>query len=165
MNLRNVLLGGLAVVAVTANAEAHHGWGAYDTSQPLYLEGTVVQVSWRNPHPEIVIEVSSTPPGADPSNVPVPREMEALGFRDVLAKAKAPARGGRYTLDLAPIGRSASWGMSAAPARGERLIVVAFPSCSEPGSVRPAVVVLPGGKAVRQQSVALPAGCSGAPRG
>ncbi|TCU23791.1 hypothetical protein EV130_107146 [Rhizobium azibense] len=55
--------------------------------------------------------------------------------------------------------------MSAAPRRGDRLIAVAFPSCSDPNAVRPAVIVIANGSAVRQQSVALPAGCSSTPRG
>lgn len=107
----------------------------------------------------------ATPPQADPANVPVPPDLESLGFRDVLAKAQAPKHGGRYTLDLAAIGRLANWGIIAAPRRGDRIIAIAFPSCGEAGSVRPAVIVLANGGAVRQQSVALPAGCSGAPRG
>jgi hypothetical protein len=165
MKIRLLLLGGLTALGFVASAHAHHGWGAYDTSRPLYLDGTVAEVRWRNPHPEVVIEVATNPPRANPANVPVPSEMEGFGFRDVLAKAQAPERGGRYTLDLAPIGRLASWGMSAPPRRGDRMIAVVFPSCSQPGSMRPAVVVLANGTAVRQQSVPLPAGCSGAPRG
>ncbi|GEC33709.1 hypothetical protein N181_22320 [Sinorhizobium fredii USDA 205] len=165
MNFRSLILGFLAALGFVCSVHAHHGWGGYDTGRPLYLEGTVTKVHWRNPHPELVIEVAATPPRADPANVPVPPELESIGFRDVLAKAQAPEHGGRYTLDLAPIGRLANWGMSAAPRRGERIIAVAFPSCSEAGSVRPAVIVLANGGAVRQQSVDLPAGCSGAPRG
>jgi hypothetical protein len=159
-------LAGLCLLALLTMplAQAHHGWGAYDTDRPLYLEGTVTRVEWRNPHPEIILEVASPAPATDPSKVPVPSELEQLGFREVLARAQ-PAAPGRYTMDLAPIGRLQEWGMSAPPRQGERLIAIAFPSCSEPGTVRPVVVVLPSGTSVRQQSVRLPKGCSGAPRG
>jgi hypothetical protein len=164
--LRRGALAGLALLALLTMplAQAHHGWGAYGTDRPLYLEGTVARVEWRNPHPEIILEVASPAPAMDPSKVPVPSELERLRFREVLARTK-PAAPGRYTMDLAPIGRLQEWGMSAPPRQGERLIAVAFPACSEPGTVRPVVVVLPSGTSVRQQSVRLPKGCSGAARG
>jgi hypothetical protein len=163
---RRGALMGLAVSTLLSVplAQAHHGWGAYDTDRPLYLDGTVARVEWRNPHPEIILEVPSLAPATDPSKVPVPSELERLGFREVLARAQ-PAAPGRYTMDLAPIGRLQEWGMSAPPRQGERLIAVAFPSCLEAGTVRPVVVVLPNGTSVRQQSVRLPKGCSGAARG
>jgi hypothetical protein len=166
MMLRRGALVGLALstLLTVPLAQAHHGWGAYNTDRPLYLEGTVAQIQWRNPHPEIVLDVGSPGPAMDQTKVPVPAELERLGFREVLAKAQ-PAAPGRYTMDLAPIGRLQDWGMSSPPQQGERLIAVAFPSCSEAGTVRPTVVVLPNGAPVRQQSVRLPKGCSGDPRG
>jgi hypothetical protein len=163
-SLKPILAAGvLAALLVAVTAQAHHGWGGYDTGKPLYLEGIVAEVRWRNPHPEVVIEVAATPPAK--KDVAVPQELAALGFGEVAAKAAPPAQGGRYTLDLAPIGRLAAWGMASAPTTGQPMTAIAFPSCTEAGTVRPALIVLADGTAVRQQSVALPAGCSGAPRG
>ncbi|APO76808.1 hypothetical protein AM571_CH04030 [Rhizobium etli 8C-3] len=101
MNLRSLMSGAVVALYFAASVQAHHGWGAYDTDRPLYLEGTVAEIHWRNPHPEVVIEVPVTPPRANLVHVPVPPELEKLGIREVLAKARAPERGGRYTLDLA----------------------------------------------------------------
>ena len=51
-----MLLGALSSVP---GAEAHHGWASYDTQTPLYLEGTVAEVHWRNPHPELVVMIEA----------------------------------------------------------------------------------------------------------
>jgi hypothetical protein len=165
MRSHRLMLAGLALAACMAPAAAHHGWGVYDTGTALYLEGTIVEVRWTNPHPQVVLELAARPPAADPAKVPVPPELEQFGFAAVLSRAVPPSRGGRFTLDLAPTGRLAAWGLDAAPRTGQRWIAVAYPSCTTPGVVRPAVVVLADGRAVRQQSVPLPAGCSAAPRG
>ncbi|MNJ64254.1 hypothetical protein D3C77_601980 [compost metagenome] len=39
-----------------APALAHHGWSSYDAEQPLTLETEIVEVHYRNPHAELVIE-------------------------------------------------------------------------------------------------------------
>ncbi|WP_423827817.1 DUF6152 family protein [Sinorhizobium meliloti] len=52
------MLGFVAALGFVCSVHAHHGWGGYDTGRPLYLEGTVTQVDWRNPHPELVIEIA-----------------------------------------------------------------------------------------------------------
>ena len=41
MNLTSLMLGAVAALGFVASVHAHHGWGAYDTDWPLYLEGTV----------------------------------------------------------------------------------------------------------------------------
>lgn len=143
-------------------AKAHHGWGFYDTNRPLLFNGTLVEVDYTNPHPEVTIEIADGV-SLDPSSLPVPEELSALGFADVVAKAKV-ASPGRWTLDLAPISRLNRWGMPRAPEVGDTMQAVAFPSCAEANVARPNLIVLDG-VGVRQQSVALPAGCSGEPRG
>jgi hypothetical protein len=164
--LRNIATVGLALSSIVSPplAQAHHGWGAYDTDRPVYLEGSVVEVRWQNPHPQLILEVTSAAPKPDSGKIPIPVELDQLGFRQVLADAQAAALG-RYTLDLAPIGRLQNWGMSSPPKRGERIVAIAFPSCSDIGTVRPVLVVLANGRPVRQQSVPLPKGCSRDPRG
>lgn len=144
-------------------AEAHHGWGHYDTSSPLILEGRVIEVTWANPHPELVVEVSAeeAPPAA--SSLPVPPELQALGFAETAAAAR-PADARRWTLDLAPIGRLEQWGLPRAPVVGDTIQAIGFPACAEEGVIRPSLIVIDG-VGVRQQSVRLPGGCSGRPRG
>lgn len=47
----------LALVLIGATpAQAHHGWSSYDTQQPLRLDTEIVEVHYRNPHAELVIE-------------------------------------------------------------------------------------------------------------
>lgn len=143
-------------------AEAHHGWGHYDTGKPLLFTGRIVAMNYSNPHPEVTIVVSE---GAtlDPSTLPVPEELTALGFADVISTATmAPA--GQWTLDLAPIGQLERWGMPRPPEIGDTVQAVGFPACHEEGVARPNLFVI-NGIGVRQQSVALPTGCSGEPRG
>ncbi|WP_052183130.1 DUF6152 family protein [Rhizobium sp. YS-1r] len=153
-----------AALAGALPVEAHHGWGYYDTARPIYLSGRVTSVSWRNPHPEITVENET---GALPSTwdaLPVPEELAELGFEATLRRVQPAAPAERWTLDLAPINRLEAWGMPREPKAGDVITAIAFPSCSEEGVARPALIVLDG-VGVRQQSVALPAGCSGDPRG
>jgi hypothetical protein len=41
------------IVSFAAAASAHHGWGSYDASKVLTLEGTVTSVQPDNPHAEL----------------------------------------------------------------------------------------------------------------
>lgn len=154
---------GLAWAFCTA-ALAHHGWGYYDTGAPLYFSGRVVDVVWRNPHPQLTVEVDAKALPPDWNALPVPSELAEVGFAATLAAVRSPAPPGRWTLDLAPINRLQRWGMPREPRAGDRIEAIGFPSCGERHVARPALIVLDG-VGVRQQSVALPAGCSGAPRG
>ncbi|SMF48301.1 hypothetical protein SAMN02982989_2530 [Xaviernesmea oryzae] len=143
---------------------AHHGWGYYDTARPIYLSGRVTAVTWRNPHPEITVENSAGALPPDWNDLPVPDELAELGFDATLQRARPAAQAERWVLDLAPINRLQAWGLPREPREGDVVTAIAFPSCSEEGVARPALIVLDG-VGVRQQSVALPAGCSGDPRG
>lgn len=165
--MRGKLIGALAfIVMLLASplASAHHGWGYYNTARPLYLTGRVTAVTWRNPHPEMTINVVATELPVNWNDLPIPAELTELGFAETLRKVAAPDHSGAWTLDLAPINRLERWGLPREPRVGDTIIAIAFPSCTEPGVARPALIVLDG-VGVRQQSVALPAGCSGSPRG
>ncbi|XAH23264.1 DUF6152 family protein [Xylophilus sp. GW821-FHT01B05] len=142
-----------------APVAAHHGWGYYDTSGPLYLRGQISAVDWRNPHPSVVLQVAEAALPASWTGLPVPPELRALGFEATLARARPAAQAGAWMLDLAPINRLESWGMPRPPRVGDALVAIAFPSCTQPRVARPVLIVLDG-IGVRQQSVALPAGCS-----
>ncbi|MVA36348.1 DUF6152 family protein [Agrobacterium vitis] len=154
----------VTMMLTASPTQAHHGWGFYATDRPIYLSGKITAVVWRNPHPEIVIDVTSASVPGSFARLPVPAELRELGFDDVLAKTAAPETTGEWTLDLAPINRLMNWGMPREPKVGDEIQAVAFPSCSEKNVSRPALIVIDG-IGVRQQSVALQAGCSGRPRG
>jgi hypothetical protein len=59
-------------------AAAHHGWTGYDSSTPLTLSGTIVEVEYSNPHVMIKLEI---PPGPEPEGV-VEFEEEEEGIDD-----------------------------------------------------------------------------------
>lgn len=40
----------IALLALTAPAAAHHGWGGYDSSRTVTLTGTVRSIAYQNPH-------------------------------------------------------------------------------------------------------------------
>ena len=162
--LRDPALLGLALcgLLVGAAAQAHHGWSSYNTVLPLYLEGTIAEVQWRNPHPEIIVVVGSPAPAVDPSQVVLRSDSDAGAIRDALAKAQ-PAQPGRYTLHLPPIARLERAGVAFAPQQGERVVALAYASCSEAGTARAAFVGLANGTTATQQ-ISRNKGCNGAPR-
>jgi hypothetical protein len=143
---------GLAIstlLAISA-AKAHHGWSSYNTETPLYLEGTVAEVQWRNPHPELVVVVSSPAPPVDAAKITVGADTDGAEVKAALAKAQ-PAPPGRYTVHLPPIARLERAGVSAPPKQGERFVALAFLSCSEAGTARATYVRLANGTSAIQQ--------------
>lgn len=46
----------LVFIAFTGQAQAHHGWSAYDAGQALTLEVPIKVVNYRNPHADLRIE-------------------------------------------------------------------------------------------------------------
>lgn len=45
----------LLTLAGASLAQAHHGWNAYDSEQPLTVETEIRDVSYRNPHAELTV--------------------------------------------------------------------------------------------------------------
>lgn len=39
-------------------AEAHHGWGGYDSEKVLTLEGTITECKYTNPHGELKLQTA-----------------------------------------------------------------------------------------------------------
>jgi hypothetical protein len=79
MNSRTIAwmsLVAVCLLAASSLAMAHHGVPGYDISKPVNLEGTIVQLRWKNPHVYFTIEVR----GADGK----PRRLEI--------EAPSPAR-------------------------------------------------------------------------
>ncbi|HLU56342.1 MAG TPA: DUF6152 family protein [Pseudonocardia sp.] len=139
-------------------AAAHHGWDEYDTTAARYVSGTVVDVRWGNPHPDVTIEVDR--PVAVPAgwaDLDIPPELEEIGGREVLA-ATRPYEGGaaELHLDLAPVERLAAWGMEGEVRAGETIQAVGYLGRDDDTHLRPELIVLQDGQVVRQRSVPLP---------
>jgi hypothetical protein len=56
-------LAGLALVAATGTATAHHSFAMFDTAHPIEIAGVVKEFRYVNPHAMLVVEVKS-PGGA-----------------------------------------------------------------------------------------------------
>lgn len=88
--MRNVLILGVAVVALAAGpARAHHGWEWADAGNSE-LTGTVVAAKLGNPHGELTLDVSGTSWIVE---VGQPWRNERAGLRDEML-----ARGVRLTV-------------------------------------------------------------------
>ena len=151
----------LSVLPSVPGAEAHHGWSSYNTEVPLYLEGTLAEVQWRNPHPEMVVVIDAPARAVDPGRVRLPSDATA-DLRDALSRA-TPAAPGRYTIHLPPIARLERAGVSAPPKPGERVVAIAYASCSEPATARAAFAGFANGTTAVQQ-ISSARGCNGAAR-
>lgn len=116
-----------AAAVVPTPASAHHGWSSFDTAAPVYLVGTVRQVTWANPHAMLVIEPDAqvTLP-SDLAGRTVPPQVAPVDAASVLGKAALPRRNApRWTVELAPMSRLESWRL-APIAVGERVELVGY---------------------------------------
>ncbi|MEY2620014.1 MAG: hypothetical protein RL522_3016 [Pseudomonadota bacterium] len=90
---------------------AHHGWSSFDQDRPIWLEGRVTQVRWRNPHAELELEVPAglrVPP--DLVSRALPPQTAAVDGAALLARAAVPARKDRrWLIELAPLPRLQAW--------------------------------------------------------
>lgn len=92
-------------------ARAHHGWSSFDQERPLFLQGRVHSVRWRNPHAELVLELPAAltlPP--DLAQRALPAQTAPVDGRALLAKAQLPRRRDRrWEIELAPLTRLQAW--------------------------------------------------------
>ena len=56
---RTVLLSTLVSLLAVGSAIAHHGYGEYDRSQLVALEGTLMRIQWANPHVLLMLQTES----------------------------------------------------------------------------------------------------------
>ena len=56
---RTVLLSILASLLAVGSAIAHHGYGEYDRSQLVALQGALMSIQWANPHVLLVLQTES----------------------------------------------------------------------------------------------------------
>jgi hypothetical protein len=71
MGPRSLCLSFAASLAAAVPVQAHHSAAAYDTTQEVVIEGTVLEYGWRNPHIYITLETTG------PDGATVEREIEA----------------------------------------------------------------------------------------
>jgi hypothetical protein len=147
---------GLALLPA-APAAAHHGWEHYDTSAAYYVSGTVTGVRWGNPHPEVTLSVEDKQVPDGWADREIPSDLEDIGGRQVMEATRSySGSSAELTLFLAPIERLSAWGMEGEVEEGEKLEVVGYLDREHDDELRPELIVLEDGQAVRQRSVPLP---------
>ena len=93
-------------------ASAHHGWSSFDQARPLYLEGKVLQVAWRNPHVELKLELPAEglKLPADLASRSLPTQAAPVDGPALLKAAQLPTRKDRrWEIELAPLSRMQAW--------------------------------------------------------
>ena len=147
MRRRLVLAGGTSLALPAA--WAHHGWSSFDQSRPLYLEGRVLRVAWRNPHAEIDLELrAGLGLPADLQSRVLPAQTSPVDGAQLLKAAQLPTRKDRiWQIELAPITRMDAWKVTPLKA-GDEVALIGFTFNGEKGDpVLRGENLLPPGKA------------------
>jgi hypothetical protein len=144
-----IALSAIACLSVLSlkTAIAHHGFdGAYDRSQPIYLEGTVKEVSWQSPHSILTLAI--------PKNLTVPSDLKQATDIDRLGDETlnsliVPAQmlGKTQQLEFPPVGSMVN------PLRdrlqaGDRVAAIVYRNCQPPNQLRVQFVRLSDGMTV-----------------
>jgi len=115
-------------------AHAHHGWSSFDQDKPIYLEGKVDSVAWRNPHAELKLRLASNlrlP--ADLASRAVPAQSASVDGARVLGAAKLPSRKDAvWDIELAPLTRMQAWKVAEIKP-GQSVAVVGYTFANEQG--------------------------------
>ncbi len=146
MDRRTVL--GLAALGLTPRAFAHHGWSSFDQDRPIWIEGKVVTVAWRNPHAELEIELPADPKlPADLAQRTLPAQSASVDGPALLKRAVLPTRRDkRWEVELAPLTRMDAWKVPEIKV-GESVAVLGFTLVGEKGeAVVRAEYLFAGGK-------------------
>lgn len=77
-------IGLCAALAVSAPGAAHHSQAAYDQSAEVFIEGTVAEVAWRNPHVYMTVEI------AEPEGATRLQQVEVVSVSAALAMGLTP---------------------------------------------------------------------------
>ena len=130
---RRIVLG-LGALALAPRAFAHHGWSSNHQDRPIWLEGKVMKVAWRNPHAELEIELPADPKlPADLAQRAVPPQSAAVDGPGLLKRAVLPTRRDkRWEIELAPLTRMESWKVPEIKV-GESVSVLGFTTIGEKG--------------------------------
>lgn len=127
-------LAALPMLGWATTAWAHHGWGSFDTSRPIFLAGQVTRAVWANPHVEVELTVRpglTVPP--DLATRAVPAQRASLDDQAILSAAVVPNRRDPvWEIELAPLFRMRSWEVE--PLRvGDEIMVVGYTFPQEQG--------------------------------
>jgi Family of unknown function (DUF6152) len=147
MQRRQLIAFGATVFALP-EAFAHHGWSSFDQDRPIYIEGKVVKVFWRNPHAELEIEIpADLRLPADLAKRAVPAQAAPVDSARLLAAAVLPTRRDKHwEVELAPLTRMESWKVPE-PRVGETVSVLGYTLIGEKGdAVIRAEYLFAGGK-------------------
>jgi hypothetical protein len=122
-----------ALLSVTP-AFAHHGWSSFDQTRPIWLEGRVAKVSWRNPHAELELELPAQPRlPADLAARPLPAQSAPVDGAALLRAAALPTRADRrWQIELAPMSRLEAWKVPEIKP-GDTVAVLGFTFAGEKG--------------------------------
>lgn len=131
-------------------AWAHHGWSSFDQNRPLYLEGKVAQVAWRNPHVELKLDLPANglKLPVDLASRSVPAQAAPVDGPGLLKATQLPTRKDRrWEVELAPLSRVQAWGVPEIKV-GDTVALVGFTFAGEKGdAVLRAEYIFIGGKA------------------
>ena len=150
---RRTLLGTSTLIFVPP-VFAHHGWSSFDQGRPIYVEGKVIKVEWRNPHAELDIEL---PPGLklppDLARRVLPAQWAPVDGPGLLARAVLPTRRDKvWEIELAPLTRLEAWKVPEVKV-GETVSVLGFTLIEEKGEpVVRAEFLFAGGKTYGMRS-------------
>ena len=102
---------GMGALALLAPAFGHHGWSGFDQDRPVWLEGKVVKVAWRNPHVELELELpAALKLPADLAQRALPAQSAAVDGAGLMKRAVLPTRRDRvWEIELAPLTRMEAW--------------------------------------------------------
>lgn len=130
---------------------AEHGWEAYDTTRPLYLEGRVASLLWGEPHArlELAPDAGARVP-ADLGARLVQRGPGDAGTAARLVKAAVPVLGDRiWQVQLPSLAELSVWGVPR-PQIKERIAVIGYagPPQERTPALRAEILVI-GDKAYR----------------
>ena len=146
MKRRMVL--GWGALAFTHVASAHHGWSSFDQERPIYLEGRVLKVAWRNPHAELELELApELRLPADLSQRALPAQSASVDGAALVKRAVLPTRRDKvWEIELAPLTRMEAWKVPEIKV-GESVSVIGFTLTGEKGeAVVRAEYLFAGGK-------------------
>jgi hypothetical protein len=125
MHRRLILAAALAAAALPA--VAHHGWSSFNQDQPLYIEGRIKSVQWRNPHAEAVVEVAPALklPG-DLAQRKMPAQSQDVDGAQIVGKTHLPpAAAGDWEVEFAPLSRMEAWRVAPLKA-GDRIELIGY---------------------------------------
>ncbi len=107
-------------------AFAHHGWSSFNQDQPLYIEGRLKSVQWRNPHAEAVLTVDKLALPADLRQRKMPAQSQNVDDAAIVAKAQVPGdAAGDWEIEFAPLSRMQAWNVVPLKA-GDRVELIGY---------------------------------------